>query len=210
MEGENPMTRTKKGAFFMVAGILLMVSALSLFFYNQFDAWRAGKLAEAALAEVARVQTNEHPSIALPFPGGMPTIEMPSVTVDGHDYIGSLAVPILGLELPVLANWDFDQLRLAPSRYHGSIVTNDLVIAAHNYQSHFAGIEKLSAGDEVVFITMEGIAVHYSVSEVVILNPMETEEMIDADGWDLTLFTCTYSGEARVTVRCSRESRYEI
>jgi sortase A len=210
MEEKNRMTRTKTGAFFMVAGILLMVSALSLLLYNQLEAWRAGRVAQSALAGVARVQTSDHPAIAIPFPDGERTVAMPSVTVDGHDYIGSLSVPALELELPVLADWDFDQLRLAPCRYHGSIVTNDLVVAAHNYQSHFAGIEKLQAGDEVVFITMEGNAVYYSVSAVETLAAGATEEMIRADGWDLTLFTCTYTGEARVAVRCTREDKYEI
>jgi sortase A len=204
------MIKSKTGAFFMAAGILFMLSALSLLFYNQIEAWRAGRDAQSALEGVAQVQTGERPDVALPFPEGEGAIQMPSVIVDGRSYIGSVSIPALALELPVQADWDFDSLELAPARYHGSIVTNDLVIAAHNYQSHFAGVENLREGDEVSFITMEGNTVLYSVSRVDILSPAETEEMVTADGWDLTLFTCTYNGQARVAVRCIRQNAYEI
>jgi sortase A len=210
MEEENQMRRSKAGAFFMAAGILLTLSALSLLFYNQLEAWRAGRAADAALAGVAQVQTSESPDIAIPFPGDERVVRMPSVIVDGRAYIGSLSIPALELELPVLADWDFESLDLAPCRFHGSIVTDDLVIAGHNYQSHFAGVEKLRQNDEVAFVNMEGDELRYRVSALETLAPSETEKMIESDGWDLTLFTCTYTGEARVAVRCTREDRLAI
>ena len=37
--------------------------------------------------------------------------------------------------------------------------------------------------------------------QVETLAPTAVDEMTGGD-WDLTLFTCTYSGQARVTVRC--------
>lgn len=48
---------------------------------------------------------------------------------------------------------------------------------------------------------MSGTAHRYTVMQVETLAPTAVEEMTGGD-WDLTLFTCTYSGQARVTVRC--------
>ena len=50
--------------------------------------------------------------------------------------IGILEIPALDLNL-VISSWSYSSLRLAPCRYSGSAYKGDLVIAAHNYQSHF-------------------------------------------------------------------------
>ena len=96
----------------------------------------------------------------------------------------------------------YPQLRIAPCRYYGSTKTGDLVIAAHNYSRHFGNIRNLSAGDEVYFTDMDGEITAYEVAEVDTLNPTDVEEMTDS-GYALTLFTCTYGGQSRVTVRCN-------
>lgn len=43
----------------------------------------------------------------------------------------------------------------------------------------------------------------YEVTEVEELQPTEIGQMLES-GYDLTLYTCTYGGQSRVTVRCSR------
>jgi sortase A len=48
---------------------------------------------------------------------------------------------------------------------------------------------------------MAGTTYTYSVAEIDTLMPTAVEEMTDGD-YDLTLFTCTYGGKSRVTVRC--------
>ena len=50
---------------------------------------------------------------------------------------------------------------------------------------------------------MEGVTVDYSVVAIDVLGPMDVEEMT-AGEYDLTLFTCTYGGKSRVTIRCDR------
>ena len=91
---------------------------------------------------------------------------------------------------------------LAPCRYDGSAYGTHLVIAAHNYSRHFGNIKTLAPGDEVYFTEMDGTVTAYEVAETDTLNPTAVEEMTDG-GWALTLFTCTYGGQSRVTVRCS-------
>ena len=51
------------------------------------------------------------------------------------------------------------------------------------------------------FTDVSGAVHRYTVMQVETLAPTAVDEMTGGD-WDLTLFTCTYSGQARVTVRC--------
>jgi sortase A len=61
----------------------------------------------------------------------------------------------------------------------------------------------LGIGDLVYFTDMDGVVSTYQVEEINILAPTDVEEMTDG-GYALTMFTCTYGGKSRVTVRCSR------
>lgn len=175
----------------------LVLAALSLFLWNQQEARAADASAADALAAVtARIATGE---TAAPDPlAGMAEAE-----IDGYAYIGYLTLPTEELELPVMSSWSYEQLRIAPCRYAGSTGTDDLVLAGHNYTRHFGPIENLAPGDPVLVTGMDGVTIAYEVAEVDTLAATAVEEMTDS-GFDLTLFTCNYSGQARVTVRCNR------
>ena len=83
-----------------------------------------------------------------------PDMDMPEYTLKSLGdvaCIGILEIPALDLELPVISSWSYSSLRLAPCRYSGSAYKGDLVIAAHNYQSHFGGLRTLPEGSEVFF-----------------------------------------------------------
>ncbi len=127
--------------------------------------------------------------------------EMAQVRVDGRMYIGYLYIPSLSLKLPVMSNWSYPNLRIAPCRYAGSTKTDDFVILAHNYARHFGRLKDLSIGETVFFTDMDGILFQYEVMAVEVLPPNAVLEMIDGE-YDLTLFTCTYGGKSRVAVRC--------
>ena len=58
----------------------------------------------------------------------------------------------------------------------------------------------------VVFTDCEGNVFEYSVGWVDILQKYDTEEMKQAESWDLSLFTCTYDGKERYTVRCIKNT----
>ncbi|MCR4760867.1 MAG: sortase [Oscillospiraceae bacterium] len=126
------------------------------------------------------------------------------IPLDGYNYIGYLTFPTLGMELPVMDTWDAQRLRRAPCRYYGSAETHDLVIAAHNYRSSFGQCRNLQIGDEICFTDAAGIVHKYLIGEIEIVEPTAVEYMISSD-WDLSLYTCTYSGAQRLTVRCTEQ-----
>lgn len=189
--------RNKLGTIFMGTGAVLVLAAFSLFLWNQREARRAEASVEKVLPQII-----EQMEAADDYPDPYDT-DMTVVEIDGYGYIGYLSIPSLGLELPVMSEWDYQRLKIAPCRYAGAAKTNDLVIAAHNYARHFGMLSQLAAGDKVYFCDMDGVLAAYEVMEVVALKPTDVEEMTSGD-YALTLFTCTYGGKSRVTVRCAR------
>ncbi len=189
----------KFGIICMFLGTALVLAALSLFVWNRWDDRRAGE----AAAEILDQLEEEIGSKSGESEGGQDpyTTQMTEVEIDGYTYIGYISIPSLGIELPVMSDWSYEQLQIAPCRYYGSTKTGDLVIAAHNYTRHFGPISRLSPGDAVYFTDMDGETTAYQVVEVDTLNPTAVEEMTSS-GYALTLFTCTYGGQSRVTVRC--------
>lgn len=133
--------------------------------------------------------------------------EMRVVTIDSNDYIGTLEIPSLGLKLPIMSETDYEKLSISPGRYYGSIYTDDLVICAHNYYNHFGKIDRLRQNDLVIFEDMNNRKYVYEVEMIEILNSTDVLEMIESE-FDLTLYTCTYDGLKRVTVRCNLVSNY--
>lgn len=203
--------RNKFGTFCMMLGTALLVAALSLFFYNQGQAAAAEQASMELMVQMAEQIRQRTEDLAAS--NGMAestletepsaSIDMTVVEIDGHGYIGYLSVPELELELPVMADWSYPKLKLAPCRYAGSVAGDDLVLMAHNYVRHFGGLSELDEGDRVVFTDMDGNVTDYAVVARDILEPTAVAEMTAGD-FDLTLFTCTYGGQSRVTVYCDR------
>lgn len=202
--------KRKFGSFFMCLGAALVLAALALFLYNQQEAQQAQKEANHQLSllveQIGQQETEAGDDLLSWTPVEFLTEEdkkMTEVIIDGYAYIGYLTIPSLELELPVMSTWSSKQLQKAPCRYTGTVLGRDLVIMAHNFSKHFGTISKMKEGDSVIFTDMDGVVTQYEVVAQDILQPLEVEEMI-AGEYDLTLFTCTYGGHSRVTVRCDR------
>ena len=183
-----------------MAGSLLLLAALALTAYNLWDQHRAGVQAQQVLEQLSGAV--QQPQQGLPDYLLAPEMAMPAMEVDGELYIGVLEIPALGLVLPVMSEWSYPRLKIAPCRYTGSAYTGDLVIAAHNYRSHFGQIKKLAIGEKIYFTDIEGNRFSYEVGEMEVLDPAAVESMTQTQ-WELTLFTCTLGGENRVALRCA-------
>ena len=189
------------GTCFLLLGIFCLTGAAGLFLYNQHENNQAEIMTERLLPELEEaIETQKNDS--LPETDSTKTDNAESgVTIDGRTYLGYLSIPALDLSLPVLRDWNFDSLKIAPCRYFGSLEEGGLVIAAHNYKRHFGLLSSLEPGDTIRLTDTDGIVHHYEVREVTVLQPEDVDEMISGS-WDLTLFTCTYGGKSRVTIRC--------
>jgi len=171
-------------------GCVLLLAAGGWYVYNIVEDKNAGRQAAEILNKmdeaVTSIKDGENTSV---------------IMVDGDAFCGRISIDKLGIELPVYDEWDYTKLKSAPCRYSGSIYSNDIVIAAHNYKSHFGALDKLETGDEIEFLDPYGTSHTYKVCEIARLDGTAVSDM-HAGNWDFTLFTCTLSGEQRVTVRC--------
>lgn len=215
--------KTKLGNAFMGLGILLLLGALALFAFNQWEARQAKESAKELMPQLMeKIQERETSpqqesttpeGTTLPeeniVPGTPPELLTPEqlvmteVEIDGYRYIGYVSIPSIELELPVMSGWDYYKLKVAPCRYSGTLLGNDLVIMAHNYVGHFRELSQVAVGDAVFFVDMDGGITEYQVVALDVLTPKDVEEMT-AGNYDLTLFTCTIGGRSRVTVYCDK------
>ena len=189
----------------MMAGLLCMAAALAVFLHNRFESQHAQTESAKIVAELSEQISAESEAQSETFPTDNPDRSMPELTVQDARYAGILAIPELDLELPVLASFDYDSLQVTPCLYSGTIYRKNMVIGAHNYDAHFGRISDLRIGSEVNFTDVENNTYHCEVVILEMLKPNQndilTEKQHEND-WEITLFTCNYSGTERITVRC--------
>jgi len=189
----------RKSRILMTIGVLLISGALSLSIYNRYE----DKYAEEKSREIyIKLQDNlVHHENKEPAVEQMNNkTEMDVISIDGYDYIGSIEIPTLSLELPIMNDWSYNKMKMAPCRYYGSVFTNDLVICAHAYDSLFGNLKNLKQGDKLILTDINSNKYIYEVEVIEILTPYDIDEMIESE-FDLTLYTCTYDNQNRVTVR---------
>lgn len=206
------MKKLKLGPTLILVGIVLILGAIGLVLYNNWDSARAGQESDRVLGELedllltnpVPVPTAETGRPIVVRPGGASqalevedpedaeepriagenddTPHMATVQVEEWKYIGVLEFPTLGLRLPVLNRWDYNRLRVAPCRYYGSVYNNNLVICGHNYTVHFSPVRSIALGADVYFTDMTGTKYHYTVINTETVQPMQVDEMIDPGG----------------------------
>ena len=198
------MRKVTPGLVCVVLGVVLLLAAGGLYGYNRYEDAHAGAEAQTVVADLQQ-KVSETADTGAAADSDPLDPELPVVEIDGNEYVGEISIPAIGIDLPVMSEWSYPRLKIAPCRQFGSSRTDDLVIAAHNYESHFGKLSSLSEGDSVIFTDMDGIENQYVVSKIEVLDPHSVEE-VEHSGYALVLYTCTYGGKTRVTVFCDRAS----
>ncbi len=224
--------KSKTGIIMMILGAMMVAAALSLAAYNYHEDKVAGETAvsildelEKAISDNAKQQAAEG-TVTIPGQKVQQAYEATdhvivnkdslvsvsedeeskkprSIYVSYHYYVGIISIPELGIRLPVLDSYEGDNLTYSPCLYSG-YADGQMIICAHNYNSHFGRIKELSAGSRVIFTDIFGNEYEYTVEDIEIVPGSDSNKM-ESGEWDLSLFTCTFDGSDRVTVRCSRE-----
>lgn len=194
---------------FILIGSFLITISISLIISNNYQEINAGKKSKVALDIIKEnIDKNDETNIEETTINQInnqeeQSKEMKRTNINGYDYIGTITIPTLNLELPIMSEYDYNRLMISPCRYYGSIHTNDLIICAHSYKTHFKYLDKLKQKDLIMITDIDGNNYFYEVLEIEILNPDQVSEMINNE-FDLTLYTCTNDGQKRITVRANR------
>ena len=200
----------------IILGICCLIASFGFIVYNRWEETHAQNASQNILQDVREnildntreentpqesTSAERDPEEPTEIPADIPQ-EMLTTQVNGYDCIGVLSIPVLELELPVLTDWSYAKLKIAPCHYFGSCYEENFVIAAHNFQSHFGRLSLLEPGDLILFTDISGTVHYYEVVLLETLPGNATKEMITS-GFDLSLYTCTPGGASRVTVRCN-------
>ena len=210
--------RRKLGVICIILGICCLFSSVGFIVYNTWEENRAENSSKIMVQNIQEQITNivseeNRSGEGMKVSGDeemresaeMIPQEMQTMQVDGYECIGILFIPVLELELPILLDWSYAKLKIAPCHYYGSYYESDFVIAAHNYPAHFGRLSELQPKDRILFTDVSGMVHCYEVVLLETLPGNATEEMISS-GFDLSLYTCTPGGSNRVTVRCNAVS----
>ena len=196
------------GTVFLIIGVVLLLIALGRSIWYVHESRTANEVITEVAVKLDDVLPEQPTGVLLAdeIMQEVPEREMPVVEVDGCYYIGKLEVPSIGLELPIMESWDYSLLKIAPCRYSGSVYTDDMIIAGHNYRKHFSPLKWVDPGTEIIFTDAEGNVYHYEVASVETFKPTEVEKLLsqEEEDWDLTLFTCNTGGRTRCILRCDR------
>jgi sortase A len=218
------MMSRKLGLWMMLFGILMLLGSGAWLLYNDYEDKQAGSAAESQLSvlvqqiqeqqtEVQASAKETEPTVTptetlwipeeLPTEGEVTEPTMPAMEIEGESYIGYLSMPTIQIELPILSDWNYDKLLRAPCYYYGTVEKGNLALMAHNYTRHFGKLSLLKKGDRISFVDIHGATTEYEVLFRETLPPKCIPQLIEGS-YDLTLFTCTYSGANRIVVRCDQ------
>lgn len=216
----NTKMKKTKGKYLIIFGLALLIAALTLIIYNIAQDRKSGQYARSVLTELkieisAAAQATEQSEsgeinaetvgedLFEAYIEETDPIEEETAVVNGDSYIGIISIPKLGIELPVMSEWSYPNLKLSPCRYTGDAESGNIIIAAHNYSSHFGNISELVSGDEIIFTAVNGKEYRYITVLSENLGGTDVERLVNdnENNWNLTLFTCTLSGQSRVCVR---------
>ncbi len=192
------MTRRNKDLLLVALGLIMAAAGLFLQLTEVQQEQLAGENA-ALLLEAVSQQLPAAP--AEPLPGEEPEVEPQSLAVMGYDVLGTLRIPSVDIDLPVLNDWSYDFLTVAPCRYSGSIETGDLVILGHSYRTHLRPLRQVQPGDSVELTDAAGTVHRYVVAETEILRGSDGNLL--PSGYPLTIFTCTADSKHRFLARCA-------
>ena len=189
---------TRPRRLLVAAGALLLLAGALLAGQNLLTERRAARQTADLLAAV---------ETRIAAPADLPAPEVTGDPWAGYEVIGVVGLPDLGLSLPVLAGYTQDLLAVAPCRYTDDLALEpgQLVVAGHNYRTHFGRLGELSPGSRITWQNLDGVTYTYTVTEVTEIDAGDREALEQGD-WDLTLFTCDVTRTRRILVRAALEA----
>ena len=135
------------------------------------------------------------------------TNEPKYIQYEGYQVIGTIQIPKLNIEYPILVESTKDSLEKSISRVGNGKVNEigNLTLAGHNYinGSMFGRIDELENGDEIIILDLLGNSVKYSEFNEYVTDPNDVSVLEAAEEGikEVTLITCTNGNSNRLIVK---------
>ena len=187
----------RRGNLFFLAGCLLVLSSFALLAVTVLQT-------NAAAAEAAALTdrlTSAMPPRSAGVPDSYTNMEMPALSIDGQDFIGTVAVPAFQRTLPIASEWDSVKLNSFPCRFWGTVYDGSLILGGADRDGQFDFLDQIQNGDRVVVTDMTGAEFSYRVEEIYRADSARADVLMDGDS-DLTLFARSARSLEYIIVRC--------
>lgn len=186
----------------------MIAAAAALALYNHSNDIESGKRAKDITEKIkAEIVANSDGEVINDVPSDENAAESEDAAVldlGGVEWIGLLEIPSLGVELPVSRDCNYKYMKSGLCRYSGNAAEGDMIVCGHNYRSFLQNLSDISEGDEVYFTDCSGRVYEYKVTQMQLIGGDRRDKLYeDQDDWQLTVFTCNYSGYSRYVVRCA-------
>ncbi len=115
-----------------------------------------------------------------------------------YDMIGTIKVPSLNIEYPILASYSEDLLKVSVTKYWGGNPNEvgNLCILGHNYKNSkfFGNLPNIQKNAIIQITDLKGRTLEYKVYETAIISPddMSCTSQLTNGHTEVTLITCYY------------------
>ena len=223
----------KKGSFFTIILILILIVGLSLMLYPWFsNYWNDMRQTKAianydsVVADMSKEDCSHLFEEALEYNKALRKIRFPlmyydevsgyddMLNVDGNGIMGYISIEKIGVELPIYHGIDETVLQVAVGHIEGSSLptggeSTHCALSAHRGLPSarlFTDLDKMETGD-VFTLTILDRVFTYQVDQILVVEPQEIEPLYVVEGEDYcTLVTCTPYGvnSHRMLIRGTR------
>lgn len=179
----------------LIAGIISIAAAIFLLGASIYATHASEKL---SISYVQTIRT------LIPEPEGAVLKEkydntMPSLSVDGIDFVGILEMPDYSSALPVCAQWE--RPSKYPCRLSGSIYDGSMQIGGTTQNGQYDFYRDISVGDQVYFTDMQGARYGYAVKDIRYEKHADQSALTSEDA-PLTLFIKNVYGFDYILIFC--------
>ena len=212
-----------KFEFFLSVFLVCILSSYGI--YAEYDRNKNEKVSKEILASMdTQVQEEKLEKVVVilnsAFNEEINTIteveEVPSVQIttssDGTEYytIGSINIPSIGVNYPILSETTTELLKIAPCKFWGADPNQvgNFCIVGHNYRNRlfFSKVPNLENGDVIEITDLSNTTLQYVVYDKFIIEPDNTECTSQKTNGrkEITIITCTDDGSQRVVVKARK------
>lgn len=178
--------------------IILIITAIVLIVFICAKFNERSKNDEAVKAVIAEVEN---------IPESNQEESIPYIEYEGYQVIGTIKIPKIDIEYPILAEDTEETLEKSIVRVGNGIVNEigNLTLAGHNYidGSMFGKIDKLEKGDEIKILDLHKKEITYSIFDIYVTDPNDVS-VLDAreEGKrEITLISCTNGNKNRLIIK---------
>ena len=133
-----------------------------------------------------------------------------------YDIIGTVEVPSLGIDYPIISEYTDDLLKVSVTKFWGGEPNKvgNLCIIGHNYKNSrfFGKLPNIEEGAIIKITDVTGTSLDYKVYETGIVYPEDTSctSQLTDGNTEVTLITCYYvNGEPHASKRFYAKARVE-